>query len=253
MGATAWDCTSTSLRSTWTRRAALLRLEGRITEPELETLHRDAMGNPRAILRIAATWGWASRPSVGEPPDPGLRAAPTRRPTPLTNGETRPGETPGEDAEPAGYGVAALADDALSRRHPALIPARPPLRFEEGLVEVGWEGDLEAELTRPEVSTSEPEGVATEDDGRNEEVVEDRYAALQAWAEWSRNRERSAPVAAEPAAEGVGPDLHDDGDPPPGGATGGRFRTRRCVVDPHEPPQEFAPYSQLFSRLRHSS
>ena len=134
-----------------------------------------------------------------------------------------------------------------------MIPARPPLRFEEGLVEVGWEGDLEAELTRPEVSTSEPEGVATEDDGRNEEVVEDRYAALQAWAEWTRNRERSAPVAAEPAAEGVGPDLHDDGDPrqaePPEGDSGpvGASSMRA------EPPQEFAPYSQLFGRLRHSS
>ena len=78
---------------------ALLRLEGRITEPELETLHRDAMGNPRAILRIAAAWGWASRPSVAEPPDPGLRAAPTRRPRPSQT--ARPGRVRRRERTPS--------------------------------------------------------------------------------------------------------------------------------------------------------
>jgi general secretion pathway protein A len=230
---------------------ALLRLEGRITEPELETLHRDTMGNPRAMLRIAAAWGRASRPAAARPPDRGQRPAPSRIPRHLAGGETRPRETTGGDDEPAGYGVPALADDAPARRPPSLIPARPPLRFEDGLVEVGWEGDIEAEATHPEIATSEPEAVATDEDERAEEVVEDRYAALQAWAEWSRNRERSAPVAGDPPAADVAPDLEildprpadpADDDSGPLGASSIRA----------EPPQEFAPYSQLFSRLRHS-
>ena len=43
-----------------------MRLEGRISEPELETLHRDAMGNPRMMLRIAAAWGLS--PARSPPP-----------------------------------------------------------------------------------------------------------------------------------------------------------------------------------------
>jgi general secretion pathway protein A len=129
-----------------------------------------------------------------------------------------------------------------------LIPTRPPIRLEEGLVEVGWEGDLEAELTRPEIPPSEPEIVAPGEAERNEELVEDRYAALQAWAEWSRNRERSVPPAADPVAHGVAPDDEDE----PGPAQSDTQPMTAPSVRA-EPPQDFAPYSQLFSRLRRSS
>jgi hypothetical protein len=227
---------------------ALLRLEGRITEPELETLHRDAMGNPRAMLRMAAAWGRASRSAVAEPRGSGPRAAPPRLPRPLPRGETRPGD----DDATAGYGGPAPADDAPFPRPPSLIPTRPPLRLEEGLVEVGWEGDLEAELTPPEIPPSEPEIVAPGEPERNEELVEDRYAALQAWAEWSVNRERPVPAAAEPAAHRIGTDDGGDPEPPPAEPPQGDSGSVSASSIRAEPPQDFAPYSQLFSRLRHS-
>jgi AAA domain len=231
---------------------ALLRTEGRITEPELETLHRDAMGNPRAMLRMAAAWGRTSRPAVAEPPDSGHRAAPSRLPGPLPHRENRPGERPGEHAVTAGSGTPAPADEAPSPRLPSLIPTKPPLRLEEGLVEVGWEGDLEAELTRPQVPSGEPELVAAGEAERNEELVEDRYAALQAWAEWSRNRERPVTSATDPVADGNAP---DDGDhPEPRGAESPQGEPGPLAAPSvrAEPPQDFAPYGQLFSRLRHS-
>ena len=40
------------------------------------------------------------------------------------------------------------AQVAARSQAPSLIPTRPPIRIEEGLVEVGWEGDLETELGR---------------------------------------------------------------------------------------------------------
>ena len=80
-------------------------------------------------------------------------------------------------------------------------------------------------------------------------MVEDHYAALQAWTEWARNRGR-----------GVGPDV---------GA--GRWprepvASLRAPATMRPPPEdlprpaglrvesqhEHAPYSQLFSRLRQS-
>jgi general secretion pathway protein A len=135
-----------------------------------------------------------------------------------------------------------------------LIPARPPIRLEEGLVEVGWEGDLEAEPTRPETSPSGRETGPSVGTDPSEELVEDRYAALQAWAEWSRNRERPDPAAADPAIdsdviasrEGSEPSLVPaetaPGDAGPVPASSVRAETSH----------DFAPYGQLFSRLRHS-
>ena len=136
-----------------------------------------------------------------------------------------------------------------------MIPARPPIRLEDGLVEVGWEGDLEAEPTRPESPAIEGEtaGAPFETDP-NEELVEDRYAALQAWAEWSRNRERSplrrssrrpTPTRTRPSRVPI----------PDHTRPSGRGRMRAPSPSPSvraETPHDFAPYSQLFTRLRHS-
>ena len=151
--------------------------------------------------------------------------------------------------------------EAIAPRIPSLIPARPPIRLEDGLVEVGWEGDLEAELTRPEPAPGvppaahEPAGMAepTAVAEPQEQRVEDRYAALQAWAEWSRNRERPSPEPQPagafdevPADEGADqePALGADSPMASSLASSGSVRA--------EPPHDFAPYSQLFSRLRHT-
>ncbi len=231
---------------------ALLGARGDLTESELETLHRDALGNPRAMLRMASARWRSPGPAAFEPTDSGPRFGPARlarpriEPPPIDEDET---ET---ETEGLRDGLPALADDIPSARLPSLIPARPPIRMEEGLVEVGWEGDLEAEPTRPESPMGEPESAPAVDGDRNEEMVEDRYAALQAWAEWSRNRERPLAAAADPDAVAT---ISDDDerlgplDPDPGQEDASAVPV--AALRP-EPPQDFAPYSQLFSRLRHS-
>ena len=92
-----------------------------------------------------------------------------------------------------------------------------------------------------------------------EQLVEDRYAALQAWAEWSRNRERSATSAIEPsaAADAFASDeiARRPGDRPrtvPARRSAGGCGLRADSSVRAETPHDFAPYSQLFTRLRHS-
>ncbi len=124
-----------------------------------------------------------------------------------------------------------------------IVPAKPPLRVEDGLIEVGWEAESSSE---PEASTEpEPEPiaevgplVAADREPRRkplgvDEPIDDPYATLQAWSEWATN-------------QGRGPM-----DVPPGRP--GRSALSPVQADPDlraEGPQEFAPYSQLFSRLR---
>jgi general secretion pathway protein A len=232
-----------------------LGLERRITEQELEALHRDALGNPRAMLRIVEAWSWASQHPAAETHVDGRHAASCGLPRPVPGGRTRSHERPGEEVPPAGIAIPPPAEEATSTRSPSLIPARPPIRLEDGLVEVGWEGDLEAEPTRPEAPHMEPDiGAAFEADP-NEEMIEDRYAALQAWAEWSRNRERSPLSSLDPAtdpadtAAGKGAEL---GPTPAGGPQRDSDPSPAPSVRA-EMPHDFAPYSPLFTRLRHSS
>ncbi len=229
----------------------LLGPEGRLAEPDLEALHRDAMGNPRAILRLAGARTRASR-TVMAPRLADRQVTSPRRPIAIPRVEARLNERAVEPASPAVSGVPAPAGDVPPPRLPSLIPARPPIRFEEGLVEVGWEGDLEAEPTRPEASPSDPGPAPTGEDGPNEEPVEDRYAALQAWAEWSRNRERSIPAAPDPAGDAEPPTPESSGEPAQAEAPRGDTGPLASPSIRAETPHDFAPYGQLFSRLRHS-
>ncbi len=140
---------------------------------------------------------------------------------------------------------------------PALFPAKPPIRMEEGLVEVGWDGDLAAEYTgtvEPFPACPEPAAAAT---AIQETVVEDHYAALQAWTERTTNRQRTlteagpradrlSSTAVEPAeARGASIALEPDDSELEDASTPAKIRV--------EGQHEFAPYSQLFTRLRQSS
>jgi hypothetical protein len=135
-----------------------------------------------------------------------------------------------------------------------LIPTRPPIRVEDGLVEVGWEGDLEAELAHADGSM-DPEVSSPVEPYHNEELVEDRYAALQAWTEWARNRERSSEAGTPSGEPHPPPDKVADPERPSG-------EERPIASEPStaapgatvraETPHDFAPYSQLFTRLRQS-
>lgn len=160
-----------------------------LDDAEVERRHRDAAGNPGRLLRQAR--------SVTAPgPRRSIRVEPAQ-PVP-------PPSVP-------------------------LVQARPPLLVEDGLIEVGW--DSEPEDTPGPVGEASPAPhdatPPTAPAPPVDEVVDDPYAALQAWNEWSANQGRLGPGAGgEASALRDNPNLRAEGQ------------------------EEFAPYSQLFSRRR---
>ena len=164
-----------------------------VDEPILEALHRDARGNPSIFLRMADERQprfEAVMPPVGKRSDRSL--ALSERSILSTVVTVRPA-VPVPDPDAGDFAALAVEPEANSPTQRApLLPARPPIRVEDGLVEVGWAGDLESELDHePEPEIATPVGSA-DDISFNEELIEDRYAALQAWAEWNRNKSRSS-------------------------------------------------------------
>ena len=85
----------------------------------------------------------------------------------------------------------------------------------------------------------------------SEEMIEDHYAALQAWTEWAKNRGRASGPSATAASEQV---EHVQVSK----ATMVRAQDERYAEEfpapglRAEPQHEHAPYSQLFSRLQQS-
>lgn len=79
---------------------------GLLAEPALEASHRDALGNPRILLRLAESRGRSNqslaqgrRPEPSRPPQPAVN--PTPRPIEDASAPIRPSVTP-EDRKPAG-------------------------------------------------------------------------------------------------------------------------------------------------------
>jgi type II secretory pathway predicted ATPase ExeA len=227
-------------------------------EAALENLHRDARGNPGRMVRLIQ-----SRPELlsatGEGARIGAGSGLAVRGTPPSFGLAvlnEPAEAP-EPAEASPLPAGLAPADAPRAGSTPLFPAKPPIRAEEGLVEVGWGGDLESEL-EPEANTSP--SAATEPDrdfGVREELVEDRYAALQAWTEWTRNQARPpagggaiSPAPAETEAEDPSDfESASVGDAATAIESPGTMASAGLRA---EGQHEFAPYSQLFTRPRES-
>jgi type II secretory pathway predicted ATPase ExeA len=125
---------------------------------------------------------------------------------------------------------------------PLVGPAKPPIRVEEGLIEVGWQPET-ASGTTEQVDDSEVDDGddndtrhARPDDGAAERIS-DHYAALQAWHEWATNQGRHPDLAPEartfpgPPAELVPPAL----------------AANPLVWADEE--HGYAPYGRLFTRL----
>jgi general secretion pathway protein A len=234
----------------------LLGLSGRpssTAEVVLETLHRDARGNPARLRRLADLRPELLRPHrepvsrLRRPEAPPALGLPTRRPhrhpmaEPKDHLDQAASPTPAAEPRPAGS--------------PSLVPSKPPIRLEEGLVEVGWEGDLETETGLGDQPAAARDDSATVEPGPHEEPVDDRYAALQAWTEWTRNRQGGTLVG-NPAP---GPERIDGeraeaptapcDDPP---------TTPEANVEPPasairiEALHSLAPYGDLFTRLHRS-
>ncbi len=249
---------------------------GNLDRAILEELHRDARGNPRLLLRLLrkGSWTTAAPAITGQPAT--LRRLPEPPAHPVVArsnmiAEPAPGEvsaTQGKLAAPPRGG--AVTDAGSGSPAPPLVPCRPPIRVEEGLIEVGWEGNLEAEeaavpageSVAPLVAGLPPVGESVsprqemtlehETELPSEEMIEDHYAALQAWTEWAKNRGRASSlnatavgeqlerVAVAKAAMAQAEDEPETMEECP--APGLRAELQH----------EHAPYSQLFSRLRQS-
>lgn len=186
-----------------------------------EELHRDAAGNPRRLFQSSTQFldRQAIAASVAHVP---------AEPVPAPVVAEAPAFVP-ETVPPA----------------PILGPAKPPLHEEEGLIEVGWEpSDLEPSDDAPEPAPVVREPVAALPAGPAEETVNDHYAALQAWTEWAKNQGRTS---ADPAGDDATP-----GDADPADSALGRVPASSHPSVWAEGQHGFAPYSQLFSRLRQS-
>jgi general secretion pathway protein A len=215
----------------------------------LEDLHRDSRGNLSRLLQLA--WTRPRKPGRNLARDPASYAPASRkRPSSQVTQSVQPRDLPTPSPDRSTSRDPAVQDPALP-----LIPSKPPIRFEDGLVEVGWEGDLEGESALSENPPSiEPDSTSL-NPSIDEELVEDRYAALQAWAEWSRNRQRSEetglstdepnPVPGDSSESMTAePDSTLATPRPTPAASLGNYRA--------EASSGFAPYHQLFTRLRQS-
>lgn len=102
------------------------------TRSEADWIHREALGNPRRIVRWAAT-------IPGDSPE-----------------ADKPMLKPGFGYESGGKQPAVRESAILAE---PLIPTRPPLAESEGVIEVGYEDDFEAPptMTAPWLGRDEPE------------------------------------------------------------------------------------------------
>lgn len=238
-----------------------------LDEVALEALHRDAWGNPRLLLRLVATESAGGaparvpvpladdvpRPSLASLPPLGLASGPAPKRPPAN-----PDPSDSDEMEPlVGAGLPELPRFTLST-------SRPPLLEEDGMIEVGWESseDEPAEVAlsassiespSPFTGPSEESAELTESEppptwSASTERIDDHYAALQAWQEWSRNQQHSASATAtfdeaETTSDSGSPE------PRPGTASGLPGDSGRPEVWA-EGQQTFAPYGQLFSQAR---
>ena len=187
---------------------------------EVEALHRNSAGNPRKMLRRLGT-------VIGSIAAMPIDLATIRK---IATTERPP--------------MAVVAETPLPLPTPAPLtgPDRPPIRFEENMIEVGWSpegaslpGDADGDQVRP-AGTSPA----------SEEAVKDHYAALQAWREWSENQERRAHPASGPPEREPDPEIEIDEDEEEEERSS-PLADRPTVWADGE--QRFAPFSQLFSRM----
>ena len=230
----------------------LLAIQGRSrigSEQALENLHRDTLGNPRLLLRLAESWDW-----------PHGADERTGRTTMASGASVLPGapyRPADRESMPIERGTETQSSEDRGRaKVPSLIPSRPPIRMEEGLVEVGWDGDMGDDEAESESPINETDASLRSEAHLGEQLVEDRYAALQAWTEWTRNRER-ATVTNDPSLNSVGSLGQDPSDAVES------FPEEQSIEDVStsvpaagtvraETSHDHAPYSQLFTRLRQS-
>ncbi|RUL87792.1 ATP-binding protein [Tautonia sociabilis] len=226
---------------------------------EIEALHARSLGNPGRLIRLSDRLSSPIEPAAPISPVP----SPVWRPSPDRSEDS----SPARSSPKAPESLRSPRIEAVPS--PSLGEVRPPLRFEDGLIEVGWaEGDepspeptsepgaIPAEARRSGSSGPALREVSVEEEPAEPttEAISDPYAAIQARSEWSRAI-REVSWAADPgsdAAPECGLDVLGDNAVAGAGGEGGGGGRRPAQVRA-ESGQEFAPYSRLFSHLGSSS
>ncbi len=185
---------------------------------EIDRRHCSARGNPRQLLR--------QTPRVSNPAPARKSQAPVPQPAPQRSVRE---EIPTSTQTPS----ARIGE------------TKPPLRVEDGLIEVGWSADNDSEIPPDSI----PEKL--EQPGLAEETIQDHYAALQAWQEWETNQPLSS-------AEGSAADASLDvsavfGDPNERAKSNTEEAESSLGNVRVEGEHGFAPYSQLFSRMKQAN
>ena len=192
------------------------------SEDEVERLHRDASGNPRRLLRLAARL-------------PGIEISPITGA--IVDGRpTSPAESGGGTVSPALNDQCPLPTPP----QPLTGPDRPPIRVDENMIEVGWSPE-----DSPTPSQSAIGGMKPSTSEATEEAVSDHYAALQAWREWTDNQARRPPSASTFLDDE--PEYDEESEPDEPSPTP-PIRSDRPIVRA-EGEQKFAPFGQLFSKM----
>ena len=150
----------------------------------LEELHRKSRGNLALLLRLAQTLSHGHRALAGSVSDRSDQTSerghyPSLHPVPYKPSDLRAEAQPDSSREVVKEqtGSTRRPESASARREEqALFPSKPPIRDEDGLVEVGWEGDLDAELSAALSTTSTPAALVADQSLIHEELIEDRYA-----------------------------------------------------------------------------
>jgi hypothetical protein len=205
----------------------------------LEELQRDSRGNPAVLLRLVErSFQWPRDTQAADPRFRqhlrvrGIEQSGATRTTYQSHldAEARPDlaqevvkqETGSTPSTARGPGRAEI---------PALVPSKPPIRDEEGLVEVGWDGDLEDELSSMNTAPSGPASF----------LSPEREAWLKRTDPATDTREAPADYQVQHSGK-VMPAA--SGQPSSSASAPAGIRA--------EGQHEFAPYSQLFTRFRQS-
>ena len=199
---------------------------------EVETIHRDSGGNPSRLSRRAASLAARAR-----------SRAKVATPEPSIELPKFTSETELDDSPPK----AMIPDRSLV--HPPLTgPDRPPLHVEENSIEVGWSADDEdsSDLNQAEIQDESEAGLQIHSRVEaSDQAVNDHYAALQAWREWTQNQEKQIKPAKSDR------DLADEIDE--AAAVEATDHAEIAARDSHsirsEGHQHFAPFGQLFNRM----
>jgi hypothetical protein len=220
----------------------------------IEGVHSAVGGNPRQAFRLFAA---LNRPTpVAERVGKALTKTPAIQPDEPSTTTVQPTAAPRAE---------------LSRA----VAVRPPLLVSDDVVEVGWDeppdaqNDVETDddtgpssSSDPETAGSEPsemrftQSLPAEDPTPGEEVIDDRYAALQAWRELeqfqgSRRGRNGLGESPEPGSNALS--RKDEGDDTVEGESSTEDFPASSAGYPGvrvEDQHGFAPYSQLFSRVR---